>query len=282
MSIKKRGSRNPVKATAPPKFLPFQSKKCPSQKTCSKNSLSSIKPRHHLRWHTTVEVDELQINCIEGFVHNALLNMSRCIILLVALLVCVASLAPKNVLIIQNKGGGHGEIGFSLAKTLLAGNHKVTILQDTCDKATQPFSSYDQLKGASIVDTKLKDLEQLKTFLGSGKYDAVVDNNSKSTEAATCIANAVKSYGADSQYVYISSGGMYKGKSAASGFKEADGETKDDNECRMLEAFLETQDIAWTSMRPQYIYGDHTNKRINVDWFVDRIVRDRTVPMPGK
>ena len=202
-------------------------------------------------------------------------------VFVLAVVVSVVSALAKNVLIIQNKGGGHGEIGFSLAKTLLAGQHKVTILQDTCDKATQPFSSYHQLKGVSIVDTKLKDLEQLKTFLGSGKYDAVVDNNSKSTEAATCIANAVKSYGAGSQYVYISSGGMYKGKSAASGFKEADGETKDDNECRMLEAFLETQDIAWASMRPQYIYGDHTNKRINVDWFVDRIVRDRTIPMPG-
>jgi hypothetical protein len=40
--------------------------------------------------------------------------------------------------------------------------------------------------------------------------------------------------------------------------------------------------MPWASFRPQYIYGDNTNKRINVDWFVDRIVRGRTVPIPGK
>jgi hypothetical protein len=112
-----------------------------------------------------------------------------------------------------------------LAKTLSAGSHKVTILQDTCDKATQPFCSYDQLKGVTVVDTKLKDLEAMKKFLSSGtSYDAVVDNNSKSVEAATCIADAVKSYGPDSQYLYVSSGGMYKGKSPAGGYLEADGE----------------------------------------------------------
>jgi hypothetical protein len=58
-------------------------------------------------------------------------------------------------------------------------------------------------------------------------------------------------------------------------------QTKDDNECRMLEKYLESQDINWTSLRPQYIYGENTNKRVNVDWFVDRIVRDRVVPLPG-
>ena len=49
----------------------------------------------------------------------------------------------------------------------------------------------------------------------------------------------------------------------------------------MLEKYLESQDIKWTTLRPQYIYGENTNKRINVDWFVDRIIRDRVVPLPG-
>lgn len=30
-----------------------------------------------------------------------------------------------------------------------------------------------------------------------------------------------------------------------------------------------------------FITGDNTNKRINMDWFFDRIVRDRVVPIPG-
>ena len=28
--------------------------------------------------------------------------------------------------------------------------------------------------------------------------------------------------------------------------------------------------------------GDNTNKRSNLDWFFDRIVRGKVVPMPGK
>jgi nucleoside-diphosphate-sugar epimerase len=199
--------------------------------------------------------------------------------------ICVAlisALAPKKVLIIQNKGGGHGEIGFSLSKVLLSGSHQVTILQDSCDKSAQPFCSYNQLQGLTVVDTKLKDIEAMKSFLSSGnKFDVVVDNNSKSTEAAAAISDAVKSYGPDSQYLYVSSGGMYKGKCGPNGYLEKDGETKDDNDCRIVEKYLESQDIKWTSFRPQYIYGDHTNKRSNVDWFVDRITRDRVVPLPG-
>ena len=35
-------------------------------------------------------------------------------------------------------------------------------------------------------------------------------------------------------------------------------------------------------MKQIHIAGDNTNKRINMDWFFDRIVRGRTVPIPGK
>lgn len=42
---------------------------------------------------------------------------------------------------------GHGEIGFSLAKTLVKENHKVTILQDASAKKTaQPFCEYSKVR----------------------------------------------------------------------------------------------------------------------------------------
>ena len=44
--------------------------------------------------------------------------------------------AVDSTLIIQNKGGGHGEIGYHLAKELASRGHKVTLLQDA--SATDP------------------------------------------------------------------------------------------------------------------------------------------------
>lgn len=174
-------------------------------------------------------------------------------------------------------------MGFSLAKNLLKENHKVVILQDTAaDMKSQPFCEYSTLTGVEVVSLKLKDIEELNKYLNDKKYDAVIDNNSKDVLQATAITTAVKAYGISSQYIYISSGGMYKGDMPEGGYMEACCSTKDDNECRMIEKYLESQDMPWTSFRPQYIYGDNTNKRINVDWFVDRIVRERTVPIPGK
>ena len=42
--------------------------------------------------------------------------------------------------------------------------------------------------------------------------------------------------------------------------------TKDDNGCRIIEKYLEAQDIKWTSFRPQYIYGECQWSRV-VRWY---------------
>lgn len=48
-----------------------------------------------------------------------------------------------------------------------------------------------------------------------------------------------------------------------------------------VEKHLAELGLPWTSFRPQYIYGPKTNKREYLDWFIDRIIRDRTCPLPG-
>jgi nucleoside-diphosphate-sugar epimerase len=48
-----------------------------------------------------------------------------------------------------------------------------------------------------------------------------------------------------------------------------------------VEEYLAKLGLPWTSFRPQYIYGPKTNKRDYIDWFIDRIVRDRVCPLPG-
>ena len=213
------------------------------------------------------------------------------LIQLLVVLICtikVLSLASKNVLIVQNKGGGHGEIGFSLSKQLLQSNHKVTILQDSAYKNTQePFSSYSSLTtyGAiNIIPCKLKSIDDIKSFLGSktAPFDVIIDNHSKDTETVKTFLDDAP----NAQYCYISSGGMYKGKCPSNGHVEATCEVKADNECRIIEQFLIDSGKIYTSFRPQYIYGDNTNKRGNLDWFFDRLAKtttksEVTIPIPG-
>ena len=71
-------------------------------------------------------------------------------------------ISGKKVAILQSKGGGHGEIGYALAKGLLREND-VTILQDpACKRSSQPFCQYDVdlvPKGVQISDCDLADAE---------------------------------------------------------------------------------------------------------------------------
>lgn len=112
----------------------------------------------------------------------------------------------------------------------------------------------------------------------TGSWDVVIDNNNKDADFASKLAAGVSA----NQLFYVSSGGMYK-ECPEGGAVEASTPVKDDNACRQVEVALMGSSVAdkVTIFRPQYIYGDNTNKRSNVDWFVDRIIRDMPVPMPG-
>jgi nucleoside-diphosphate-sugar epimerase len=114
-----------------------------------------------------------------------------------------------NCLIVQNKGGGHGTIGYYLCNELLAKNPdlKISMLQDKCNYKKVPFSLYDELKdkGVEIIDTDMS----TNPDVGGKKFDYVVDNWSKGAEAASYMINLVKSCEAK-QYVFVSSAGMYK------------------------------------------------------------------------
>lgn len=209
--------------------------------------------------------------------------MLRFLLVISTLACCVygfSAISGKKVAILQSKGGGHGEIGFALAKALL-GSNEVTILQDpAAKKETQPFCQYDTdliAKGVKVEDCDLSNADAVCGAL-PGDWDVVIDNNNKDADFAEKLASGVST----KQLFYVSSGGMYK-ECPEGGAVEASTPVKDDNACRQVEVALQGSAVAdkVTIFRPQYIYGDNTNKRSNVDWFVDRISRDMPVPMPG-
>lgn len=174
------------------------------------------------------------------------------------------ALQGKSVLIVQNKGGGHGSIGFAVAKSIKSSQPDCSIylLQDKCNYKSVPFSSYGELKdlGVQVIDCPLSDEDsalKVASELKSMKFDYFVDNWSKTADNAKfCIdiAKVVKS----EQYVFISSAGMYKSSYEA---PLVEANPVKGNDARKIELEILNAGLIYTFLRPQYIYGSKCNKR---------------------
>jgi nucleoside-diphosphate-sugar epimerase len=124
----------------------------------------------------------------------------------------------SSALIVQNKGGGHGELGYQLAKNLST-NPKIgsiTILQDSaCKMSKEPFVSYSSdLPNVKIIMADLANesmiAEDMSSLLDGTAYDYVWDNCSKGdVGAAKAVIDCAKAW-KSKLLVYVSSAGIYK------------------------------------------------------------------------
>jgi len=202
-----------------------------------------------------------------------------------------SSLYMSAALIVQNKGGGHGELGFQLAKNL-SSNPKITsitILQDeACDDTAQPFASYStDIPDVTIIKANLSDesmtAESLNSVLGGeSSFEYVWDNASKKPQGAgKAICDAAKAYWNTKLFTYVSSAGMYQPTpdttfpmAETTPIKESAGQALFDNYAVEL-------GLPLVSIRPQYIYGPKANKYDYIDWYFDRLVRNLPLLIPG-
>ena len=120
--------------------------------------------------------------------------------------------AGDTALIIQNKGGGHGEIGYHLALQLVKEKGmEVTVLHEGPNKGKPPHNAYGDLDAAGVKVIWCDDLTNSAgclDALGGATFGAVVDNWSKSPEDIAPYADAAMAWGVK-HYAYISSAGMY-------------------------------------------------------------------------
>lgn len=199
-------------------------------------------------------------------------------------------LSMSAALIVQNKGGGHGELGYQLAKTL-SSNSKVssiTILQDdACNDEKEPFKSYTtDIPDVRVVKAKLADesmtAADLQKILGDGEsFEYVWDNASKKPEGAgKAVCDCAKGWGTK-VFTYVSSAGMYQPSedttfpmSETTPIKETAGQA-------LFDSYAVELGLPLVSFRPQYIYGPKANKYDYIDWYFDRLVRDLPLPIPG-
>uniref|UniRef100_I2CPE2 NAD(P)-binding domain-containing protein n=1 Tax=Nannochloropsis gaditana (strain CCMP526) TaxID=1093141 RepID=I2CPE2_NANGC len=186
--------------------------------------------------------------------------------------------AGQSALIIQNKGGGHGEIGYHLALKLVKEKGlQVTLLNDKYDDQKQPFKSYGDLTGAG-VDILSADLgsADVKSLLSGRSFHYVFDNFAKSSEALPPFLDLARAWPLQ-VYVFVSSGGMYQVEDS---FPLLEDSPVALNEPRKIELAIEASGLPYTFFRPQYIYGPLTSKRDYLDWFFHRLVRDKPLPLP--
>lgn len=192
----------------------------------------------------------------------------------------------SSALIVQNKGGGHGELGYQLAKTLMS-NPKIssiTILQDSaCNMSKEPFASYaTDLPDVKVVMTDLANESMTAedvTSLLDGTYDYVWDNASKGdVGGGKAMIDCAKSW-KSKLLVYVSSAGVYKPDGVfpmpeTTPVKNTAGQV-------LYEKLAIECGLPLVSFRPQYIYGRKANKWDYIDWYFDRIVRGVPLPIPG-
>lgn len=182
-----------------------------------------------------------------------------------------SSSLQASALIIQNKGGGHGELGYQLAQTLQRNDKitSITILQDeACKDSQEPFKSYaTDIPNVKVLKAPLADegmtAESIQKLLGgeSVRFDYVWDNASKGADGSgkACV-DCARAWDVK-LYIYVSSGGVYKpAKDGVFPMPEATTPVKDTAGQVELEKYAMSQGLPFVSFRPQYIYGEKANK----------------------
>lgn len=167
--------------------------------------------------------------------------------------------------------GGTRFIGVYLTKILVEQGHDVVLFNR--GKKPAPVEGIQQIHGDRT------DASQLKDKLSQEQFDAIFDNNGRELSDTQPLAELFKDR--VKHFVYMSSAGVYL-KSDQLPHIEGDAiDPKSRHKGKHdTEAFLEQLGIPWTSIRPTYIYGPQNYNDLEA-WFFDRIVRDRTIPIPG-
>ncbi|KAK6940824.1 hypothetical protein RJ641_030355, partial [Dillenia turbinata] len=178
-----------------------------------------------------------------------------------------ASSKKKKVLIVSTNSGGHAVIGFCFAKELLV--TIFTVEDEGSDKMKKPpFNRFSEIVCAG-GKTVWGDPSEVGKVVGGTEFDVVLDNNGKDLDT---MKTGLKIPVSDNLYAsaVLESIGLLKSLLMLKGDASHDG----------VESCIQKIFCGWAIFRPQYMICSGDNKDCE-EWFFDRIVRDRPVPIPG-
>ncbi|MEM6451414.1 MAG: NAD-dependent epimerase/dehydratase family protein [Cyanobacteria bacterium P01_D01_bin.105] len=175
--------------------------------------------------------------------------------------------------------GGTRFIGIYLVKRLVEQGHEVVLL----NRGNHPVP-VDGLETIVCDRTDPQALTAaLQPFVGGQSFDAIYDNNGRKLEHTQPLVDLYKGpkSGRLKHYIYVSSAGVY---AKSDQMPHVEGDPVDPNSRHKgkfhTEDYLAEQGIPFTSIRPVYIYGPQNYNPLE-QWFFDRLVRDRPLPIPG-
>ena len=172
---------------------------------------------------------------------------------------------PKKVLLL----GGTRFIGLYLARQLIAEGHDVTLLTrgnkpiDTMipddEEEPQVYARFrDRIKHIRADRT---DAAGLKAALAHTNFDVLYDINGREALDAEMILDAMPYL---RRYIFCSSAGVYKKSEEMPHFETDEGDPKSRHKGKLdTEEFLRKKGVAWTSVRPVYIYGPLNYNPVN-------------------
>lgn len=167
--------------------------------------------------------------------------------------------------------GGTRFIGVYLTKILVEQGHDVVLFNRGNKPA--PLEGLKQIKGDRTNPA------QLTERLSGEKFDAIFDNNGRELSDTQPLVEIFK--GRVQHFIYMSSAGVYL---KSDEMPHIEGDLVDPKSRHKgkheTEAYLAAAGIPFTSIRPTYIYGPRNYNELEA-WFFDRIVRERTIPIPG-
>lgn len=171
--------------------------------------------------------------------------------------------------------GGTRFIGIYLTQQLVEAGHEVVLLNR--GNHPSPVEGLETIVCDRTNPSALK--SALQPFLKGQTFDAIYDNNGRELAHTQPLVDLFQDK--IQHYIYVSSAGVYA-KSDQMPHKE--GDPVDPNSRHKgkhhTEDYLKSSGIPFTSIRPVYIYGPQNYNPLE-QWFFDRIVQGRPIPIPG-
>ena len=165
--------------------------------------------------------------------------------------------------------GGTRFVGRPLVGHLLRSGHQVCLFT----RGKQPLP-----EGVEHIRGDRSDAEGLAALKGR-QFDVIVDSSGRTltdTQSVVAITGAPRH-----RLVYVSSAGVYADNARLPLDESAPTDPASRHAGKAeTETWLQAEGIPFTSFRPTYIYGPGNYNPVE-NWFFDRIVHGRPVPIPG-